>query len=65
MPEQPDDPIHYEMKIPPDPQDATLNKDQEQDAAEKHHGPKEATHESNPAPNDRGNNPEQSRRQSR
>ena len=27
MPDQPDDPIHYEMKIPPEPKDATLHKE--------------------------------------
>jgi hypothetical protein len=26
MPDQPDDPVHYDMKIPPEPQDAPLNK---------------------------------------
>ena len=65
MPEQPDDPIHYEMKIPPEPQDSTLNKDQEQDDAEKHHGPNEAARESNPKPNDRGNNPAPPRRETK
>jgi hypothetical protein len=30
MPEQPPDPIHYDMKIPPEPQDATLNKEERQ-----------------------------------
>ncbi|HEY3704430.1 MAG TPA: hypothetical protein VGL22_05165 [Terracidiphilus sp.] len=29
MPDQPDDPIHYDMKIPPEPKDATLHKDEE------------------------------------
>lgn len=29
MPDQPDDPIHYEMKIPPEPKDAPLNKEGE------------------------------------
>ena len=30
MPDQPDDPLHYEMKIPPEPQDATLHKKEQQ-----------------------------------
>jgi hypothetical protein len=30
MPDQPDDPIHYDMKIPPEPQDAPLNKQREE-----------------------------------
>jgi hypothetical protein len=30
MPDQPDDPIHYDMKIPPEPQDAPLNKQEQQ-----------------------------------
>ena len=30
MPDQPDDPIHYEMKIPPEPKDAPLNKQEQQ-----------------------------------
>lgn len=30
MPDQPDDPIHYEMKIPPEPKDAPLNKQESQ-----------------------------------
>ena len=28
MPEQPPDPRHYEMKVPPEPEHATLKKDQ-------------------------------------
>ncbi|HEY2857505.1 MAG TPA: hypothetical protein VGJ21_03765 [Terracidiphilus sp.] len=30
MPDQPDDPIHYDMKIPPEPKDAPLNKESDQ-----------------------------------
>lgn len=30
MPDQPDDPINYEMKIPPEPKDATLHRDEQQ-----------------------------------
>jgi hypothetical protein len=41
MPDQPDDPIHYDMKIPPEPQNATLNQQDE------HKGSDEVTHESN------------------
>ncbi len=41
MPDQPDDPIHYDMKIPPEPKDATLNKQ------EQHSGSDEVTAESN------------------
>jgi hypothetical protein len=37
MPDQPDDPIHYEMKIPPEPKDAALNKeDAQRDGGESH-----------------------------
>jgi hypothetical protein len=41
MPDQPDDPIHYDMKIPPEPQDAPLNKQREEQR-----GSDEATGES-------------------
>lgn len=41
MPDQPDDPIHYDMKIPPEPQDAPLNKQREEQR-----GSDEATAES-------------------
>ena len=34
MPDQPDDPIHYDMKIPPEPQDATLNKQEQEKSSE-------------------------------
>lgn len=30
MPEHPRDPRHYEMKIPPEPEDATLKKEEQQ-----------------------------------
>lgn len=49
MPDQPDDPIHYEMKIPPEPKDATLNKQEQQ------RGSDEAADESNKAEQERGN----------
>jgi hypothetical protein len=45
MPEQPDDPIHYNMKVPPEPQDATLNKQ------EQHTDSDEQAPESNPEDN--------------
>ena len=32
MPEQPADPIHYDMKIPPEPK----NREEERDSAKKH-----------------------------
>lgn len=35
MPEQPKDPIHYEMKIPPEPDPS--KEDQQSPAAEAHH----------------------------
>jgi|UPI00047C92FB hypothetical protein len=41
MPDQPDDPIHYDMKIPPEPKDAPLNKQKEE------RGSDEVTSESN------------------
>lgn len=34
MPEQPRDPRHYEMKVPPEPDQATLKKDPEKPSAE-------------------------------
>jgi len=42
MPDQPDDPVHYDMKIPPEPQNATLNKQREEQR-----GSDEVTAESN------------------
>lgn len=62
MPDQPDDPIHYEMKIPPEPKDAPLNKQEEQ------RGSDEVTSESNQMnrSTDHGqSNPSQSSGQSR
>jgi hypothetical protein len=43
MPDQPDDPVHYDMKIPPEPQDAPLNKQRaeqgsDEAASESSHG---------------------------
>lgn len=50
MPDQPDDPIHYEMKIPPEPKDAPLNKQEQQRRSD------EVTDESNQMERgDRGN----------
>ncbi|UWZ82569.1 hypothetical protein [Occallatibacter riparius] len=50
MPDQPDDPIHYDMKIPPEPQDATLNKQEEQKNSGEH-TPKSSDEEnSDPSP---------------
>ena len=50
MPDQPDDPIHYEMKIPPEPKDAPLNKQ------EQRRGSDEVTDEPNEMESgDRGN----------
>jgi hypothetical protein len=40
MPDQPDDPLHYEMKIPPEPENAPLNKE------EQHAGSNETADES-------------------
>ena len=42
MPDQPDDPIHYDMKVPPEPQNAPLNKQREEQR-----GSDEVTAESN------------------
>jgi hypothetical protein len=42
MPDQPDDPVHYDMKIPPEPQNAPLNKQREEQR-----GSDEVTAESN------------------
>lgn len=59
MPDQPEDPIHYDMKIPPEPKDATLNAEEEREAEQKgtdtasrgsdgeHPGSDEVTRESN------------------
>ena len=58
MPDQPDDPIHYDMKIPPEPQNATLNQQDE------HKGSDEVTHESN-RKNENTNNPQQSGKESK
>jgi hypothetical protein len=41
MPDQPADPLHYEMKIPPEPKDATLHKEQQRSGSD------EVTAESN------------------
>lgn len=34
MPDQPDDPIHYEMKIPPEKKDKKPQPDHEQDSSD-------------------------------
>jgi hypothetical protein len=47
MPDQPDDPVHYDMKIPPEPKNATLNKADESHGSDEHRGSDEVTHESN------------------
>ena len=56
MPDQPEDPIHYDMKIPPEPQDAPLNKQREQER-----GSDQVTRESNEIDNKPGGDPGQSR----
>lgn len=38
MPDQPADPIHYDMKIPPEPKDAPLNAEDEGEPQQKGSG---------------------------
>ncbi len=65
MPDQPDDPIHYDMKIPPEPKDTTLHKAEQ--GSDEHRGSDEVTHESNDLENppDRGSDTPATRRDSR
>jgi hypothetical protein len=35
VPDQPDDPLHYEMKIPPEPKDAPLSKEEQHSESDK------------------------------
>lgn len=60
MPDQPDDPLHYETKIPPEPKDATLHKDEEQSDSDKVSN--ESGSLENSARNDRDANPPRSSR---
>jgi hypothetical protein len=65
MPDQPDDPIHYDMKIPPEPKDATLHKQEQQ----QQRGSDEVTQESDQLEdkdrNSRGNPPRSGDRSAR
>ena len=52
MPDQPADPIHYDMKIPPEPKDATLDADEKRGAEQnssiaEHRGAEDVSSESN------------------
>lgn len=68
MPDQPDDPIHYDMKIPPEPQDAPLNKMKEEDGKEEQRSSDEVAEESNhkdESDSSSGANPSQSPRKTK
>ncbi len=53
MPEQPPDPIHYDMKIPPEPKDS----DEEERHSAKKHGDKISSE--SPAPDSNANHAEE------
>lgn len=60
MPDQPDDPIHYEMKIPPEPKHNKDSDESNRSEAE-HRGSDEVTGESNDLERT-GTSPEDARR---
>jgi len=60
MPDQPADPLHYEMKIPPEPRKPN-DAAEHQESHEGHRGSDEVTAESN-TPQHTGTSPEDARR---
>lgn len=58
MPDQPADPLHYEMKIPPEPKD---NESLDRETQEQHRGSDQVTAESNDLQRT-GTSPEDARR---
>jgi hypothetical protein len=53
MPDQPDDPIHYDMKVPPEPKDAPLNKEKQHKDSGEEAGESKPEENSNPSPSGR------------